>query len=141
MQERSQKEVLKDIFEQKGITNHIQATYYNKLGNQILAKGPENLKELFPVLDASKQDETWEMGYTLVLDYLGRKNMTKTKETATQFVNGQNPNKAATVEKLGLPNTSSSPLSDLIRDQKMYLLFNSDNFDYDLPPSYYLSKQ
>lgn len=140
MQDRSQKEVLRDIFEEKGITNHVQATYYNKLGAQILDKGPKDLKELFPVTDGTKQSDEWKLGYSLVLDYLSSKNMQKTKDTSINFVSLTPESKGSVVQKLGLSNNTQTPLSDIIRDQKMYLLFKSDDFDYDLPPTFYQSK-
>lgn len=140
MTTKHQKDVLKEIFAEKGVTNHIKAIYYNKLGNEIVENGTATLKELYPTKKGNNESEEWKIAYSLVSAYINDNNMELTKNTAQTCCDYEPMNKEDAAKAVGYAE-SESPISNIIHDQKMFNIIDPDNLDYDLPASYYLVKQ
>ena len=133
---RTQRDVLKEAFEEKGITNHIQSVYYNKLGNEVVTSNDRKMKQLFPTVDGTDQSDEWQTGYGLIAAYLQEKKMKLTVDTANDFIQMKPPQLSDCSKKISY-DANPRNIRNLVRDQKMFLLLNPDTLDFDLPRQYY----
>ena len=136
MQEKTQRQVLKEGFEEKEITNHVQATFYNKLGDKVTNGNNTHLKEVFPHKSSANESEEWKIAYGLVNHYLKVNKMELTRDSARQFIDSK-PLSSTECAKRILYQPSDNTIKELVRDQKMFLILDPKTLDYDLPQNYY----
>ena len=133
---RTQRDVLRDAFAEKGITNHVQSVYYSKLGNEVVNSRNRKMKALFPPVDGTDQTEEWQTAYGLIAAFLKEKKMELTTQSAKDFIQMTPPPIGECSKKVQY-EASGRNIRNLVRDQKIFLLLNPDTLDYDLPREFY----
>ena len=133
---RTQRDVLKEAFAERGITNHIQSVYYSKLGTEVANTRNRKMKELFPPVDGNDESDEWKIAYSLVSAYLKDKKMELTSQSMKDFIKMPPPSITESSQKINY-EPGSKNIKNLVRDQKVFLLLNPDDFDFDLPRIYY----
>lgn len=120
-------ENLEALFDSKGYTNSLQADFFLKLGTHAHIE-----QERFPVnlpKPAIPNSEEFNNAYSLVINYLNDKKMTKTIQMTQVYNPSFQPKSTDTLNTdFKLPNNSNT-LLELIHKQRIKTLLNTDNLD------------
>lgn len=133
----SQQNVLRRMFKQLGISNHLQASYYNMLGKEVISSHKGEYNAFFPIIKGKGKSEEWNTAFSLVLAYVKEKKMDLTAEIASRFVNVPVEDSRTIGARYGCTREGRSAISNLVHDQRMVTALNCRDLDYDLPISYY----
>ena len=133
----SQQDVMKMIFKELGISNHLQANYYNMLGKEILSYQRDEYEDVFPVIRGKNMTQEWNTAFSLAFSYINEKRMDLTTDITNRFVDAQVEDSDAIGKRLGCTREGYSTISNLVHDQRMVTTLSCFDLDYDLPPSYY----
>lgn len=120
---QKQQEVLAEMFDEQGYTNHLQAQYFCDLGCAIATTEPPELASTFPNVNLPA-DEAWQNSYSLVQTYLTSHKMDKTSQVVDKVCMGvaQKPIDSV-VADLRLKD-EENPLLSLIRSYKAHQILD-----------------
>ena len=133
---KTQEQVLEELFDSKGYSNYLEATFFLRLGEEIHDERPKSLRKTFPIPNKIETEE-WQRAYGLVNGYLESKQMDLTRKMIAKAVKGAEPTpEDELLEGLKLKSTKD-PLQQLLKVHKIRHLLDPKTIDFKIESQFY----